>query len=159
MRKEIKLSNLLGNQGSSEKTVVHELPLKSSWYAFLRFIAKDPGTYWWHSHAGFQRSNGLFGPIVIRQMQSRDPHSVLYDYDLPEHVLSVTDWLVEMTADRFAAHHHETGDNKPASMLINGEVLEISPGCAFRPKHTKGFKKIAFDRSKQNHYNYVHFRI
>ena len=39
--------------------------------------------------------------------------------------MSVTDWLVEMTANRFAAHHHESGDNQPASMLINGEVFKI----------------------------------
>ena len=97
--------------------------LTTSWYAFPRFIAKDPGTYWWHSHAGLQRSNGLFGHFIVRQKPSRDPHSVLYDYDLPEHVMSITDWLVEMTANRFAAHHHDDGDNKPASMLINGEVL------------------------------------
>ena len=90
---------------------------------FTRFIAKNPGTYWWHSHAGLQRSNGLFGHLVIRQPPSRDPHSALYDYDLPEHVMSVTDWLVEMTANRFAAHHNDDGDNKPASMLINGELL------------------------------------
>ena len=37
--------------------------------------------------------------------------------------MSVTDWLVEMTANRFAAHHNDDGDNKPASMLINGELL------------------------------------
>ena len=92
---------------------------------FTRFLAKDPGTFWWHSHAGLQRSNGLFGHLVVRQPPSRDPHSALYDYDLPEHVMSVTDWLVEMTANRFAAHHHESGDNQPASMLINGEVFKI----------------------------------
>ena len=90
---------------------------------FTRFFAKDPGTYWWHSHAGLQRSDGLFGHLVIRQPPSRDPHSALYDYDLPEHVMSVTDWLVEMTANRFASHHNDDGDNKPASMLINGELL------------------------------------
>ena len=86
-----------------------------------RFVARDPGTYWWHSHAGLQRSNGLFGHLVVRQPPSRDPHSALYDRDLPQHVLSLTDWLVEMTANRFAAHHHDDGDNKPASMLINGQ--------------------------------------
>ncbi|XP_070174008.1 uncharacterized protein [Littorina saxatilis] len=86
-----------------------------------RFMAKDPGTYWWHSHAGLQRSEGLFGHLVIRQNPSRDPHSALYDYDLPEHVMSITDWLIQMTDNRFAAHHHDDGDNKPAAMLINGK--------------------------------------
>lgn len=86
-----------------------------------RVKAVDPGTYWWHAHAGLQRSNGLFGHLVVRQTPSRDPHRLLYDYDLPEHVISVTDWLNEMTDNRFAAHHHDGGDNKPDSMLINGK--------------------------------------
>jgi FtsP/CotA-like multicopper oxidase with cupredoxin domain len=105
-------------------------------FVFLtRFYALDPGTYWWHSHAGLQRSNGLFGHLVVRQPPSRDPYSAFYDYDLAEHVISVTDWLIEMSENRFASHHHDDGDNKPASMLINGKtIMDTHPAHRdFRP--------------------------
>ncbi|KAK7480575.1 hypothetical protein BaRGS_00028151, partial [Batillaria attramentaria] len=109
-----------GYQHMDGTNLVTQCPITSYSTFQYRFRANDPGTYWWHSHAGLQRADGLFGSLVIRQTASRDPHSALYDYDLPEHVITVNDWLVEMTTNRFAAHHHDDGDNKPASMLING---------------------------------------
>jgi CopA family copper-resistance protein len=51
-----------------------------------RFPVRQAGTYWYHSHSGFQEQEGLYGPIVIRP---RDPDPVAYDR---EHVLLLTDW-------------------------------------------------------------------
>ncbi|MGW4367184.1 multicopper oxidase family protein [Nocardia takedensis] len=30
-----------------------------------RFVAPDPGTYWYHSHSGLQADRGLFGALVV----------------------------------------------------------------------------------------------
>ena len=70
---------------------------------------------------GFQRADGVFGPLIVRQSRDKDPHSTLYDYDLPEHVIMVSDWLGEFGVAKFVAHHHDDGDNKPSSMIINGK--------------------------------------
>lgn len=109
-----------GSQHMDGVNLVTQCPITSKSTFQYRFRAHDTGTYWWHSHAGLQRADGLFGSLIIRQAPSRDPHSALYDYDLPEHVMMINDWLNEFTPNRFAAHHHDDGDNKPASMLING---------------------------------------
>ena len=67
--------------------------------------------------------DGLFGPLVIRQEDAAEPHLGFYDHDLPEHAILINDWLVELSINRFANHHHAGGDNKPASMLIDGKAL------------------------------------
>ncbi|XP_064615679.1 uncharacterized protein LOC135479706 [Liolophura sinensis] len=85
-----------------------------------RFIADTPGTHFWHSHAGLQRSDGYFGALIVRQTPSADVHFDRYDYDLYEHSILITDWLTEVSVNRFTHHHHDDGDNKPKSMLING---------------------------------------
>jgi hypothetical protein len=69
---------------------------------------------------GFQRADGVFGSLIVRQSRQSDPQSSLYDYDLPDHVMLVSDWLGELGVTKFVAHHHDDGDNKPSSMLING---------------------------------------
>ena len=117
------------------------------WLAFAassfryNFIAENAGTHFYHSHSGeylapihlticirkrnwfplgFQRADGVFGSLIVRQSRHKDPHSPLYDYDLPEHVILVSDWLPELGISKFVAHHHDDGDNKPSSMIING---------------------------------------
>jgi CopA family copper-resistance protein len=51
-----------------------------------RFKVGQSGTYWYHSHSGFQEQTGLYGPLVIEPRQ-RDPFS--YDRD---YVLMLSDW-------------------------------------------------------------------
>ncbi len=51
-----------------------------------RFPLKQSGTYWYHSHTGFQEQVGVFGPIII------DPRTPApYEYDR-EYVVILSDW-------------------------------------------------------------------
>ncbi|OWF48064.1 laccase-7-like isoform X2 [Mizuhopecten yessoensis] len=84
------------------------------------FLAELPGTHYWHAHAGLQRADGLFGALVIRQPRSRDVHGLEYDFDLPDHTVLINDWLSEMSATRYAGHHHAMTEHSPDSILING---------------------------------------
>lgn len=52
-----------------------------------RFRVRQAGTYWYHSHSGFQEQLGHYGPIII-DPQGEDP--VRYDR---EHVIMLGDWL------------------------------------------------------------------
>jgi CopA family copper-resistance protein len=54
-----------------------------------RFTVRQSGTYWYHSHSGFQEQRGVYGPIVI---DPRDPDPIQYDR---EHVVMLTDWTDE----------------------------------------------------------------
>ncbi len=53
------------------------------------FTVKQSGTYWYHSHSGFQEQQGVYGPIVI---EPREPDPVAFDR---EHVVLLTDWTDE----------------------------------------------------------------
>src|SRR5688572_19985298 len=60
-----------------------------------RFRVKQHGTYWYHSHSGFQEQQGVYGPLVI---VPRDPDPVQFDR---EHVVMLTDWTDEQPARVF----------------------------------------------------------
>lgn len=51
-----------------------------------RFTANQSGTYWYHSHSGFQEQTGMYGAIVIEPKES-DP--VSFDR---EYVVLLSDW-------------------------------------------------------------------
>ncbi|KAI4484871.1 hypothetical protein M0802_012999 [Mischocyttarus mexicanus] len=88
------------------------------------YIATEIGTHFWHSHIGkytvifgFQRGDGLLGPLIVRAPPSKDWHKDLYDVD--EFTLTLYDWTHNMGADMFLAHHHSNGNNKPVNLLVN----------------------------------------
>ncbi|XP_044007229.1 L-ascorbate oxidase-like isoform X2 [Aphidius gifuensis] len=82
------------------------------------YPAATPGTHFWHSHSGFQRSDGVFGSLIVRIPKDKDPFNDLYDFD--EHTIIILDWDHESGVDKFLAHHHSDGDNKPPTLLVNG---------------------------------------
>uniref|UniRef100_A0A1A9W9Z6 Uncharacterized protein n=1 Tax=Glossina brevipalpis TaxID=37001 RepID=A0A1A9W9Z6_9MUSC len=86
-----------------------------------KFKAENTGTHFWHSHTGMQRGDGVFGAFIVKRSRSKDPHSYLYDFDLPEHKIIVQDWVHVPGVSMFASHHHSRGDNKPPNILINGK--------------------------------------
>ncbi len=61
-----------------------------------RFTVRQHGTYWYHSHSGFQEQAGVYGPIVI---EPRVPAPFAYDR---EHVVMLSDWTDENPARVFA---------------------------------------------------------
>ncbi|MCF5710426.1 copper resistance system multicopper oxidase [Pseudomonas syringae] len=54
-----------------------------------RFKVKQNGTYWYHSHSGFQEQSGVYGPLII---DAKEPEPFSYDR---EHVVMLTDWTDE----------------------------------------------------------------
>ena len=54
-----------------------------------RFRVRQAGTYWYHSHSGYQEQRGLYGPLII---EPRDPEPFTYDR---EHVVLLSDWTDE----------------------------------------------------------------
>ena len=51
-----------------------------------RFAVNQGGTYWYHSHSGFQEQAGLYGPLVIDPIE---PEPFAYDRD---YVVMLSDW-------------------------------------------------------------------
>ena len=57
-------------------------------YAY-EFPVRQNGTYWYHSHSGFQEQLGVYGPIIIDAVE---PEPFTYD---SEFVLMLSDWTFE----------------------------------------------------------------
>ncbi|MGE8152570.1 copper resistance system multicopper oxidase [Pseudomonas vancouverensis] len=54
-----------------------------------QFQVRQNGTYWYHSHSGFQEQAGVYGPLVI---DAREPEPFQYDRD---YVVMLSDWTDE----------------------------------------------------------------
>lgn len=103
---------------------------------------------------GFQRGDGVFGPLIVRTPPKVNWHNDLYDID--EHIVQISDWTHELGIDKFLNHHHAGGDNKPPNILINGlgrftvnrngnNISAIMPTAIFMVKQVmlnKWIKKI-----------------
>jgi FtsP/CotA-like multicopper oxidase with cupredoxin domain len=61
-----------------------------------RFDVRQAGTYWYHSHSGFQEQRGVYGPLVI---DPREPDPIAFDR---EHVILLSDWTDERPERVFA---------------------------------------------------------
>jgi CopA family copper-resistance protein len=61
-----------------------------------RFQVRQAGTYWYHSHSGFQEQAGLYGPLVIDPI---DPEPFAYHRD---YVVMLSDWTDLDPATLFA---------------------------------------------------------
>jgi CopA family copper-resistance protein len=61
-----------------------------------RFPVKQSGTYWYHSHTGFEEQTGLYGPLVI---DPAGPDRILAERD---YVVMLNDWTDEDPVTVFA---------------------------------------------------------
>ena len=71
------------------------------------------GTYWYHSHSGFQEQTGVYGAIVI------EPKEEILDYD-EEYVINLSDWSdekpesvyrkIKLSADYYNFKQRTVGD-------------------------------------------------
>jgi CopA family copper-resistance protein len=61
-----------------------------------QFPVTQSGTYWYHSHSGFQEQTGLYGSIII---DPREPEPFSYDRD---YVVMFSDWTDEDPTDVYA---------------------------------------------------------
>ena len=79
------------------------------------FNATQYGTHWYHSHSGAQRTDGLFGALIVREKDSKLKENLLKklmnfsidDYeDSPEqHTLTLLDWQKSSSLDLFTQIH------------------------------------------------------
>ncbi len=53
------------------------------------FKVRQNGTYWYHSHSGFQEQSGIYGPLII---DAKEPEPFAYDR---EYVVMLSDWTDE----------------------------------------------------------------
>ena len=74
------------------------------------FQAEQSGTHWYHSHSGAQRTEGLFGALIVKEEESMLDEIIRAAecsfQDLPgEHTLTLLDWQKENSIDLFTQIH------------------------------------------------------
>ena len=78
-------------------------PSSSFRYIFRAF---PPGTHWYHSHSGAQRTDGLFGALIVTEDNETKPDILKDVNDLPQnHTLTLLDWQKTSSIDLFAQIH------------------------------------------------------
>lgn len=88
-----------------------------------QFTLKQSGTYWYHSHSGFQEQTGLYGSIIV---EPRNPAPFVYDRD---YVVMLSDWSDENP-------HHVFAKLKKVSDYYN--FNQQTAGDFFRDVKQKG---------------------
>ncbi|WP_150305363.1 copper resistance system multicopper oxidase [Pseudomonas saliphila] len=82
-----------------------------------RFQVNQSGTYWYHSHSGFQEQAGVYGPLVI---DPKDPEPFDYDRD---YVVMLTDWTDE-SSEAVMAKLKKQSDYYNFNQRTVGDFLE-----------------------------------
>ncbi|MCU7871691.1 MAG: copper resistance system multicopper oxidase [Candidatus Thiodiazotropha sp. (ex Lucinoma borealis)] len=90
--------------------------IKSGETFIYQFPVIQSGTYWYHSHSGFQEQTGLYGAIVIDPRES-EPAS--YDRD---YVVMLSDWTDEDPTDVYKklkklSHYYNFNERSHADLM------------------------------------------
>jgi CopA family copper-resistance protein len=100
-----------------------------------QFDVKQNGTYWYHSHSGFQEQTGLMGSIII---EPKDPDPVAYDREM---VVLLSDWTDEAPEKVYA---------KLKKMNDYYNFRERTVGDTWSDVKTKGIAKTWSERKMWN---------
>jgi len=100
-----------------------------------QFDVKQNGTYWYHSHSGFQEQTGLLGSIII---EPKDPDPVAYDREM---VVVLSDWTDEAPEKVYA---------KLKKMSHYYNFRERTAGDTWSDIKTKGIAKTWSERKMWN---------
>jgi CopA family copper-resistance protein len=82
-----------------------------------RFTVRQHGTYWYHSHSGFQEQIGVYGPLVIEPREPVQPA-------LREQVMMLTDWTDENPSRLFDRLKKEPGYYNQNPLTLSRFVQE-----------------------------------
>ncbi|CAG9797216.1 unnamed protein product [Chironomus riparius] len=112
------MRHILGTQYFDGTPYLTQCPIPYGNKFRYAFTADDEGTHFYHSHSGHQKANGIFGALVVRAPDNTNPNRHLYDYDLPEHIIIVSDWMHHLAEDDFPGIVSRS--QLTQSILING---------------------------------------
>ena len=94
--------------------------------ASFRYIFKayPPGSFWYHSHSGAQRTDGMYGALVVREGSNTTQQDLGIEFeDLPDkHTLSLLDWQRQESIDLFSKVH-----SKIRYFPTSDELMDIVP--------------------------------
>lgn len=85
--------------------LVTQPPIVPGTYFDYVFEASPAGTHWYHSHIGAQRTDGLYGALIVKEVEEEGRF-----IDTPEsHTISLLDWQQESSLNLFIRIHSTLG--------------------------------------------------
>ncbi len=87
-----------------------------------RFTVNQSGTYWYHSHAGFQEQTGLYGPIVIEPREG-ERHAVQRDY-----TILLSDWTDTRPETVYANLRKQSGYYNHGKPTVGDFLHDVGQG-------------------------------
>ena len=119
-----------------------------------QFKLVQSGTYWYHSHSGFQEQTGLYGSIIVDPIE---PDPVAYDR---EHLVMLSDWTDEDPQDIYSrlkklSHYYNFKQRTHADLLTDIENKGFEATWAER-KMWAGMRMSQRDLSDVTGYTYTY---
>ena len=89
------------------------------------FTATPAGTHWYHSHTGAQRTDGLFGALIVKEKANSQALVAINGRlgfqleEISEHTLTFLDWQRESSLNLFVQLHSTLGfyPSKPVGLV------------------------------------------
>jgi CopA family copper-resistance protein len=96
-----------------------------------RFPVRQSGTYWYHSHSGFQEQTGVYGPIVI---EPKGGYAQPFDRD---YVVMLSDWSDDnpdtiVSNLKFQSDYYNYGQRTVGTFLDDAEQKGLAATVANR---------------------------
>ncbi|CAH1400318.1 unnamed protein product [Nezara viridula] len=111
----------------------------------FRYIFKvtECGTFWYHSHTGMQRLDGLLGALIVRCIF--EPLKYLYDFDNIS--ILIIDWTLHPARTLVSGFTIHKQNLSPETILINGRAPHYNessqkylPVTVFNVQHGKRYR-------------------
>ncbi|CAH0555836.1 unnamed protein product [Brassicogethes aeneus] len=137
--------------------MISQCPIPSYTTFQYKFRASRAGTHFWQAFSDADRSDGLFGALVVREADKIEPHRKLYDIDAKDHVILISEWSRDLTRD------YKIDDDTPKTLLINGRyspegtsslasfTVQKGKRYRFRVAYTSGYLGCPITFSIDNH--------
>ena len=94
------------------------------------FTARPSGIHWYHAHSGAQRTDGLYGALIVQDTILSNSNERLYDEDRPDqHTLLLMDWQKEPSTDLFHQTRSSLGFLIPITRNTSQQELMITHRC------------------------------
>ncbi|KAF7277936.1 hypothetical protein GWI33_009052 [Rhynchophorus ferrugineus] len=107
--------------------MVTQCPIASHTVFQYKFRASHAGTHFYHAFTDTDRSNGLFGALVVRKADKIEPHRKLYDLDLKEHLIILSEWSDPSTSKTLLINGKAPSERGSALSLFT-----VQPGKRYR---------------------------
>lgn len=69
------------------------------------FKAFPTGTFWYHSHSGAQRTDGLYGGLIVMERNQTNNYPINFEDHPEHHTLLLSDWQTEESLALFTKIH------------------------------------------------------